>query len=91
MFPDEPTLIARGKYSTLGSERKKQLERVQNICNTITSAAHNTLRDCEKTPPIEGEHVQAIDKAFKNLLDARMKLIEIGKQMVDIKPTAWPE
>lgn len=90
MYPDEPTLIARGKYSTLGSDRRVQLERVQKICTSITTASYASLRDCELTPPTNAEHIQEIEKCLKNLIDARTKLVDLGKQMVELKPTAWP-
>ena len=91
MFPDDATLIARGKHATLRADRKAQLERVQRICGTITTASLAALRDCESVPPETVGPMETIEGCLKNLRDARAKLLEIGNQLVALKPIAWPE
>lgn len=91
MFPDDETLIARGKYSTLKQEREKQLKRAQGVYASIVSSAHAALRDCEMTPPQNEEHIKAIEKYIVNINDARNRLVDLGNQLVDLKPIAWPQ
>lgn len=89
-FPDDPTLIARGKYSTLRAERKKQLERVRNICTLLITEAQASLRDCELVPPKSAEHVAKLEHCLDNLQDARQRIVELANEMIAIEPTAYP-
>lgn len=91
MFPDEPTLIARGKYSTLTKERHAQLERVQGICSTIMSATQGALRDCEVKPPANMAHIETIVKSLENLKAARERIITLSLGLIELEPDAWPK
>lgn len=91
MFPDDATLIARGKYSTLTKERREQLERVQAICTTIITMAHGTLRDCEQKPPKNREPLETMKKCFDNLEVARERLITACLGMAELQEEAWPK
>jgi hypothetical protein len=91
MYPDEATLIARGKYSTLSKERRKQLERAREICTSITTASHAALRDCEHQPPEENGPVLTVEKCLANLKDTRERLTALSKEMIELQPIAWPE
>lgn len=88
-YPDESVLISRGKYSTLGKERRGQLERAQKICATLMSACSQALRDCEQRPPVNGEPLTTIGKCLDNLIKAREGLVEICTEMESLKPEAW--
>lgn len=90
-FPDDPTLIARGKYSTLGRERHAQLARVQKIGTTLIGTANHILRDCEQQPPVDGSHVKLLEDCLRNVQDAREKLVLLCAEMSALKPQAWPE
>lgn len=91
MFPDEATLIARGKYSTLTHERRVQLERVQSICNAIMTSTQGSLRDCELKPPTNVQHMETILKCMENLKDARERIITISLGLIELEPEAWPK
>lgn len=91
MYPDDQTLIARGKYSTLGKERRQQLERVQSICTSMMTSAQQSLRDCETMPPVNNGFVQQIEKCLENLKEAREKIVTLAAEMIEIKKVAWPE
>lgn len=91
MYPDDQTLIARGKYSTLGKDRRVQLDRVQSVCTSLMTATQGSLRDCETMPPVNNGHIQQIDKCLENLKDAREKLVTLSTEMIEIKKVAWPE
>ena len=88
-FPDDQTLIARGKYSTLSAERKAQLKRVQDICRTIQGEVIHVLRDCEDTPPADGSHLKTLEICLANLQKARDRITEVSNEMNQIKPDAW--
>lgn len=89
MFPSDEVLLARGKYSTLSHERREQLKRVQGICNTIVTAAHSALRDCEGRPPSNKTHIDTLAVCLKNLGDARERLITLGLGLQELEPDAW--
>lgn len=91
MFPDEPTLIARGKYATLSKERRVQIERVQTICKTIMHLANPLLDDCQEKPPADGSPLSRLEECIKNARSARDRLIELSTQMNELKEQAWPK
>lgn len=91
MYPDDATLIARGKHSTLTKERRAQIRRVQDVCSTIVTAAQATLRDCEEMPPVNIKPIETIDRCIENLKDARVRLVELATNINDLRPQAWPE
>lgn len=88
-FPDDEVCIARGKYSTASKERREQLGRVQKICTTLITEGQAALRDCELRPPVNQAHVDAIVKCYENLIDARARIIEATKVMIELEPAAW--
>lgn len=87
-FPCDAQLIARGKYSTLGRERRSQLSRAQKVCTTLMSSCSQALRDCEATPPVNGEPLRSLDTCLKNLTDCRDKLVELCAEMESLKAEA---
>lgn len=91
MFPDEPTLIARGKVSTLNKERREQLERVQGICNMIVTEAQAVLKDCHAKPPVNQSHLENLGKCIDNLYKSRERLITVGLGLNEYEPEAWPK
>ena len=90
-YPDDATLIARGKYSTLTHERREQLRRVQAICSLIVTAAQGALRDCEAMPPEDLTHIMDLERCLLNLKDARGRIVELASEMVELKDKAWPQ
>lgn len=89
MFPAEPVLIARGKYSTLSKMRREQLERVQGICTTIVSTAQAVLRDCEQKPPVNGANLETLKKCLDNAAEARERIITLCLGLAELEPEAW--
>jgi hypothetical protein len=90
-FPDDARLIAMGKYSMLGRERRAQVERVQTIAKTIMHLANPLLKDCEEKPPADESTLIKLEECIKNARSARNKLIEVGTQMNELEPEAWPK
>lgn len=89
MFPDDATLIARGKYSTLSRERREQLSRIAKIGTTIIGTANAILRDCEERPPSDGAPLAMLETCLGNLKAAREKLITLSLGMAELEPQAW--
>lgn len=90
MYPDDSTLLARGKYSTLTHERREQLKRVQAICSTLVTAAQGALRDCESMPPEDLTHMRDIERCVTHLKDARGRIVVLANDMLELKDAAWP-
>lgn len=91
MFPDDATLLARGKYSTLNREWHEQVKRVQDICRTLQAKATLVLSDCQEKPPADASHVEMVGKCFENLKHARERLMTLSIAMAEIEPEAWPK
>lgn len=90
-FPDDATLLARGKYATLSKERRAQVERVQNISKTIMHLANPLLKDCEERPPVDADSLVRLEDCIKNARSARERLIELCTRMNELEPEAWPK
>ena len=90
-FPDDATLLARGKYSTLGKERRVQLERVQALCSLMITSTQGALRDCEIMPPVNTGALANLEACLMNLKASRESIVELSVAMLEIKPQAWPE
>jgi len=91
VFPDEPTLIARGKFSTLMKERKEQIKRVQDICRTMQGNVALLLKDCEKKPPEDLATLEMTMKCMDNLKAARERIITLSLGLIELEPDAWPK
>lgn len=90
-YPDDATLVARGKYATLSKERYAQIERVQKIAKTIMHHANPLLQDCQEQPPVDGSHLKALEDCLRNAQNARERIVELCAGMDELKPTAWPQ
>lgn len=88
-FPEDSTLIARGKYATLSGERKAQLKRVQDICRTVQAQIVHVLRDCEVRPPVDSQPLQTIEKCIPNLKDARERIVNLSNELAELHSEAW--
>lgn len=91
MYPDDSTLIARGKYSTLSKERKEQIKRVQGVCTTMMTAAHNILQDCQAKPPVNMAAYESMAKCLENAISARDRIAALCTEMAELEPMAWPQ
>ena len=89
MFPSDDILLARGKYSTLGSERRALLKRVHSSCSILMHQASQIMRDAEGEPPAKPEHLQAAANCLEQATEARAELVKVCEQMVELKELAW--
>lgn len=91
MFPSDSILLARGKYSTLSSERRALLKRVQSSCSLLMDQASQIMRDAEKEPPVNAEHLTAAAACLEQAGNARAELVKVCEQMIPLKQEAWGE
>lgn len=91
MYPDDATLIARGKYSTLSKERKEQIKRVQAICTTMMTAAAHINQDCQARPPVNMAAYESMVKCLENAISSRDRIAALCKEMAELEPLAWPQ
>lgn len=89
-FPDDPTLIARGKYSTLGRERRVQIARAQQTCGTVMTLCHQALKGLQLDQP-ETVAVEKMQTCLDNIKDAGTRIQSLSEEMGGLKPAAWPE
>lgn len=89
MYPSDDILLARGKYSTLAKERKEQIVRVQGICATLMTAAHNILQDCQAKPPVNLAALESAAKCVENAISARDRISVLVAEMKTLEPLAW--
>lgn len=89
MFPADSILLARGKYATLSSERRALLKRVQSSCSLLMDQASQIMRDAEKEPPVNSDHLQAAFTCLETAGNARAELVKVCELMGEIKEDAW--
>jgi len=90
MFPDDQTLIARGKQTTLLKERREQIERVQNVCKFVQGQVALMLQGVQKRPPEDvTQQVQESNKALENAFKAQVKIIELSAEIDSLEAEAW--
>lgn len=89
MFPADHILLARGKYATLSSERRALLKRVQSSMSLVMDQASQIMRDAEKEPPANSEHLAAVANLLEQAGNARAELVKVCEQMVGLKEEAW--
>ncbi len=91
MFPDDATLIARGKQTTLLKERREQIERVQEICRTVQGNATLILSDAQKKPPEDAKALEEAIRALENARNARERIITLSLGIAELEEEAWPK
>lgn len=87
-FPDDATLLARGKYSTLGKERRAQLARIQTTCSTVMGLCSQALKGAQMDPP-DLEAIGKLRKCVDSLEAAAEGVSELNEEMNTLKPEAW--
>lgn len=88
MYPDDATLLARGKYSTLGKERRKQLERIQTTLSTVMHLCHQAMKGAQMDQP-DVSPIMQMGNCVENLEQAAERVAEYSELMAELKPGAW--
>lgn len=89
-FPDDATLIARGKYSTLGKERRVQLQRVQKTAANLMSLCQQAMNGVQ-AEVADTKAIASMQVNVDSLKDAGERIVSLGAEMTALKPEAWPE
>jgi hypothetical protein len=87
-YPPDDVLIARGKYSTLNSERRELVKGMQKDIQALANNAHHILRDPDDIGNTQGgvsACMERLDRAQEKL-DRLAKLIPL---MEELRPLAW--
>ena len=91
MFPDDATLIARGKYATLRRDKRQQLERIQATCATLITTAQGVLTECQAKAQDRPQLIVTLATCVENLTEARDKVITLNAGMAELENAAWPK
>ena len=88
MFPPDDILLARGKYSTLGKERRVQVERVRKVSETIQEKVYKLKASLETYTP-DTRTVAELRRCVDSLEDAGSKLVALCEELGELHPIAW--
>lgn len=87
-YPDDATLLARGKYATLGAKRRDHMKQLHDCMGAITDQARVVLRYDEDAPT-----ALAVFMAMQGRMQDAERIIadltEIQSAMDDLKSIAW--
>lgn len=87
-FPSDSILLARGKYSTINSERRTRMTELHRRITRITDQARVLLRFDENA----GESIalyQAMVVEVKATGECLGVLTKLQEQLDELKPEAW--
>lgn len=87
-FPDAETLTARGKYSTIASERRELLRSMRDDLETIAGSAGRTLRMPEDTGFIQLQ-IMSIRAALERLETHYKRIAALQAALNELRPPAW--
>jgi hypothetical protein len=89
-FPPDPVLIARGKYSTLGKERREHLERVRRTAATILGLCQQAMNGVQ-AEVADTNAIEAMQAHVDSLKEDGKMIVSLGADMAILKPEAWPK
>ena len=87
-FPDDPTLIARGKYSTLSGERRDHLKRVAKLSNTLQQNLLAAIRGMEDRKDVT-TYLTGMRACLANLEQSWTRLKAIHAEQCGLSMEAW--
>ncbi len=87
-FPDDATLLARGRYATLGASKRDHMKKLHGFMGRLTDQARVVLRYDE-----DAEVAYTVFMAMQGNMDEAAatigQLAELTKAMDELKPAAW--
>lgn len=89
-FPDEATLIKRGMYATVGSERRKKMRELSTAMVSITEQARVVSRYAESMENA-GPLLDAMKVRLDAALEYRAELVQYEAELNELRPAAWPD
>lgn len=88
-YPDNDTLIARGKWATLGRERHALLRDLQAVSKKVMHLAGPLLDDSQEEPPANPKPLEELQGCLKGAEKIRNRLIELCTERASLKAQAW--
>lgn len=88
-FPAEDILIARGKYSTLASERRALYKAVRDDVEVIVGSCTRALHNIEKDMEFSQEQAAIARKRIDNVLTKLSQATHLTEHLNGLKPLAW--
>ena len=90
-FPTDEVLIARGKYSTRGSEMRAALKALREDVEAITSYGRLALRGAGELKDLDFaiEQSQLARQRIDQALERLGALVVITQNMEALRPLAW--
>jgi len=88
-YPAEPVLIARGKYATLGADKRALMKELHEHVSAITDQARLLLRHGDEKPELVQSFYDAMARRTDLTADTVAKLSEIHAEMEALRPEAW--
>lgn len=88
-YPDEATLIARGKWATLGRERYSLIRDMQAASKRIMHLANPMLDDAQEEPPVNDQPLKDLQGCLKGAEKIRERLLIVCNERASLKAQAW--
>ena len=88
-FPTEEVLIARGKYSTLSSERRSIYKAVRDDVEVIVGSCQRALHNMEKDMEFSQEQAAIAKKRIDSVLTKLGQASHLTEHLNGLKPLAW--
>lgn len=89
VYPDNATLLARGKWATLGREKYALIRDAQTIGKKIMHLANPFLEDCQEELPADETPLKELHGCLKGAEKIRGRLVEIATERASLKAQAW--
>ena len=90
-YPDDLTVLARGKYSICGKERREQIERVAKLANTMQQHLLLALNGVQEEPTEKREHLNALRACLGNWENAWNRIDELDAERALLRAEAFGE
>jgi hypothetical protein len=95
VYPEEDILLARGRYSTLNSEYKQQIERVmkngKGVVDTMRQYLLLASNGIQERPTINRQSLDALRACLGNFENAWNRIDELLAEMEPLKAEAWDD
>lgn len=92
VYPEEDILLARGRYSTLNSEYRQQVERImgsKGIINVMRQYLLLASNGVQERPPQHRDSLNALRACLGNFENAWNRIDELLAEMEPLKAEAW--
>ena len=87
-FPGDDVLLARGKYATLGSQKRDAMKQLQQQMEAITAQARHILR-FDEDAALALSFYEALQGRVSDTGDTLTRLAELQAELDVLKPLAW--